>query len=87
MTPDKYLITSHQKENEAYQIICIWDPSYELINIFGTKEILPENYADIRGIKMDCNGNIFMVDHDKQQINIFYKSIDVKIRSFVTAIF
>ena len=73
VTLDKYLITSHQKENEPYQIICIWDPSYELINIFGTREILPENYVDIRGIKMDCNGNIFMVDHDKQQINIFYK--------------
>ena len=72
VTPDKYLITSHQEESKDYKIICIWDPSYELINRFGTRGRLPENYADVRGVKMDRNGNIFMVDHDKQHIKIFY---------------
>ena len=73
VTPDKYLITSQQKQNEGHEIICIWDHNYELINRFETSGRLPENYANIRSIRMDCSGNIFMVDHDKQQIKIFYK--------------
>lgn len=73
VTPDKYMITSHDLlENEKE--IRIWDPSYQLINEFGTKGGLPENYCDIRGIKMDSSGNIFMVDHILRQLKIFYNN-------------
>lgn len=65
VTPDKHLITSHCKETSY--VICIWDPNYQLINEFGG------NFYDIRGIKIDSSGNIFMVDHKAKQLSIFSK--------------
>ena len=68
VTPDKYFITSHGRANK---VICIWDPSYKSIHEFGMEE---ENFNEIRGIKIDSSGNIFMVDHKAHQLKIFYNS-------------
>lgn len=67
VTPDEYLITSHDRANK---VICIWDPYYQQINEFGTKR----NFHAIRGIKIDSSGSIFMVDHDTQEMKIFYNN-------------
>jgi len=70
VTPDNYLITSHYKV-EIKEVLCIYDPSYQLINKFGTKGKLPEQFFHIRGITTDYIGNIFMVDHDNQRLYKF----------------
>ena len=67
VTPDEYLITSHDRANK---VICIWDSCYQLINEFGTKE----NFNEIRGIKIDSSGSIFMVDHEVNEMKIFYNN-------------
>ena len=68
VTPDKHLITSHDRANK---VICIWDSNYQIINEFGTKG---GNFNEIRGIKIDFSGNIFMVDHEVHQLKIFYNN-------------
>lgn len=67
VSPMGFLITTHHTENNK---ITIRNPTYEVINQFGSRGSRQGEFDEISGIAIDSTGTIYMVETQNRRIQM-----------------